>query len=390
MDLPDFSQMSASERTFRDDLRDAIRRHRPSRDALGADSLAARRLWQHQMAAERWVAIGWPEEWGGRSASSREQAIYNREFALTGVPPFPNHIALNMLGPTLIKFGTDWQRERFLQPLLSGEELWCQLFSEPETGSDLASLRTRGEFRGDELTITGSKIWITNAQHADYGFALVRTGPAEPGPNHGLTYVLIDMHAPGVGVRPIEQATGQRNFNEVRLDEVATPRSNVVGAIGNGWTVARATLDFERSGQNNIVANHKTLTAIVKILQDEALSAPTVNDLSTKAAWSAIQLEGIRRIGEEVLGGEAAAGSRASVAKLLGTELRQSLAQLAVDSLGDWGVVTADSPVKRKHGNAAFEVISARQATIGGGTSEMQRNIIAERILGLPRDARTR
>jgi alkylation response protein AidB-like acyl-CoA dehydrogenase len=153
--------------------------------------------------------------------------------------------------------------------------------------------------------------------------------------------------------------------------------------------VARATLDFERSGQNNIVANHRTLSAIVSILTDEELVSEQANELRTAAAWASIRLEGLRRIGEDVLAGGPSAGARASTAKLLGTELRQHLAQLAVDALGEWGVVTAASPVSRKRGNAAFEILAARQATIGGGTSEIQRNIIGERILGLPRDDRS-
>ncbi len=386
IDLPDFASLTEEELALRDEVRAAIARHRPSREALAADSLGARRAWQRGMADDGWVGIGWPREHGGRSADQRQQAIYNRELALSGAPPFPNHIALNMLGPTLIQIGDEAQKERFLVPARRADELWCQLFSEPDSGSDLASLRTRGRVESEEIVLTGTKIWITNAHHADFGFALVRTDPDAADRHAGLTYVLVDMHADGVTINPIVQNNGQRHFNEVVLDEVRVPLDRVVGEIGDGWRVARATLDFERSGQNNIVANHRTLQAIISILADPELATGHGNELRSSAAWAAIKVEGLRRIGEDVLAGGPAAGAWASAAKLIGTELRQELAELAVDALGGWGVVTAASSVKRKHGNAAFEVIAARQATMGGGTSEIQRNIIGERILGLPRD----
>lgn len=361
--------------------------------ASPAEKHAAARNWQKEMAAGRWAAISWPPEFGGRAATARQQLIFYLTSAERRVPPLAGRIGLNLCGPTLIAHGTPEQQQRFLPPMLDGREVWCQGFSEPGAGSDLASLRTRGVVDGDELAVTGQKIWTSGAQVADWMFALVRTDPDAP-KRRGISFVLVPMTADGVDVRPIRQISGDAEFNEVFLDEVRVPLTFVVGGLNTGWDVTRTTLANERAilfmGQQ--MALNATLRKAIWMARDtdphgvRAADDPHLRDRIAQA-WidvELVRLNGMRNLAK-VLSGKAP-GPEGAMSKLFGQHVEQDLHELALDLGGEFAILdrgAADAPNK---GKWALGWLRTRASTIGGGTSEIQRNVLAERILGQPRD----
>jgi len=341
-----------------------------------------RLAWNRHLAAAGWTCLGWPAEHGGRGATLAQQVIYYEEYARSGAPARISIVGEELLGPTLIAFGTPEQRRRFLPPIRAVRELWCQGYSEPGAGSDLASVATRAALDGDEWVITGQKVWTSLAHIADWCFVLART---EAGSRRGtgLSYLLVPMRQPGVTVRPIRQLTGTAEFNEVFFDGARTAAANVVGAPGDGWRIAKATLAIERGaamlGQQ--VGFRRELADLVEVARHtEAGTDPLVRDKLARA-W--IGLEVIRAYALDTLGGDDPA--EASVLKVLWSRWHRDLGELAMDVLGAPAALLRGEPYDLDEWQRLF--LFSRADTIYGGSDEIQRNIIASRALGLPRSA---
>jgi len=362
--------------------------------AAGSDEkLALARDWQSEMAAGGWAAIGWPARFGGRAATPRQQLVFYLVSAERAVPPPAGRIGLNLCGPTLITHGTSAQQQRFLPPMLDGRHLWCQGFSEPDAGSDLASLRTRGVVDGDGLVITGQKIWTSGAREADWMFALVRTDPDAP-KRHGISFVLVPMTADGIEVRPIRQISGDAGFNEVFLDAVRVPLDNVVGELNGGWNVTRTTLANERAilfmGQQMALSSTlRKAIAMAKAPDPHGVCAADDPHLRDRIAQAWIEVElvrlnGMRNLAKVLAGKEP--GPEGAMSKLFGQHVEQRLHELALDLGGEFAVLDRGADGAPNRGKWALGWLRTRASTIGGGTSEIQRNVLAERILGQPRD----
>jgi alkylation response protein AidB-like acyl-CoA dehydrogenase len=391
-------QLTESDRAFLAEWRSWLDKALPSAGPApraGTERLAWLRDWQARLDAGRWVAIGWPKEFGGRAASFVEQLLFHLESNDRNVPGPVGRIGIALCGPTLIHHGTPEQKQRFLPPLRAGREIWCQGFSEPDAGSDLASLRTKGVVDGDDLLITGQKVWTSGAHYADWMFALVRTDPDAP-KHEGISFVLVPMDATGVSVRPIKQISGDHEFNEVFLDEVRVPLANVVGKLNDGWRVSRTTLSNERAVLfvSRQVAFNKVLRQIISIAQQpdgfgdgkRAAEDPATRQRIARAWIDAqlIRINGVRNLANVISGG--VPGPEGSMSKLFGQEAEKSLHELAMDVAGPGGLIEHGSSEAVDKGKWVRAYLRTRASTIGGGTSEMQRNVLAERVLGQPRD----
>jgi alkylation response protein AidB-like acyl-CoA dehydrogenase len=384
-----------ADREFRDEVRaflaSALTADVRGSGRDGTDRLDRMRLWQSRLHKAGLVAISWPAEFGGRSATPIQQLIFNAEMAGAHAPEPINRSAINQLGPTIIQWGTDQQRERYLPKILSGEEVWCQGFSEPEAGSDLAALKTKAEIDGDELVITGQKIWTSKAQYADWIYILARTDSTAD-KHHGISYILVPLRTPGIEVRPIRQITGQAEFNEVFFDSVRVPLTNVLGPLHGGWKVAKSTLGFERVGQSRTHRIERRLAILVRMAQQEnALTCNGFSDsyVADRIVRFAAQVEALRQISAQATAAGVrgvSPGPEASVAKLLTSEVDQAMANFGLDLAGAAGTLESGSVGATKDGNVAQSYLLMRAATFGAGTSEIQRNVIGEKLLGLPRD----
>ncbi|MBV9842138.1 MAG: acyl-CoA dehydrogenase [Sphingomonadaceae bacterium] len=348
----------------------------------GSDGRRARRDWQAMLADGGWAGIHWPKAFGGRDASFTQQVIYHSMLARRGGAPLIGNRGLSLTGPTIIAHGTEAQKARFVEATRCADILWASGLSERGAGSDLASLSTRGVVDGDELVITGHKIWTTSAQYADWLFALIRTGPLHP-KHEGISCVLIPLDAERLEIRPIKRMSGDHDFNELFFDEVRVPLANVVGAIDNGWKVARTTLSHEHLtnflGQQ--LAQARVVDRVIGWLAEQdnvgGLADPGLRK-RVGQAWvnsQLLRLHGLRNVARMVAGEDP--GAEGSIQKLFGQEEDKRLFELALDIQGAGGL-TATS--------WANAYLSTRASTIGGGTSEVHRNKIAERVLGMPRD----
>lgn len=396
MTEPDYGVvLSDADRSFRDEVREFIEAALTS-DLRGrghdkTDHLIRMRLWQERLHEAGLAAISWPEQFGGRGASPVRQLIFNAEMAAAHAPEPINRSAINQLGPTIIQWGTDEQRAHYLPRILSGADIWCQGFSEPEAGSDLAALRTRADIDGDELVITGQKIWTSKAEFADWIYILARTDPrAEK--HAGISYVLVPLSSPGIEIRPIRQITGQAEFNAVFFDSVRVPAANVLGPMHGGWKVAKATLGYERVGQSRTHRIERRLAILVKMAQGEnVLSDNGLDDsyVADRIVGFAARVEALRQISAQATAAGVrgvSPGPEASLAKLLTSEVDQEMANFGLDLAGASGTLDQNSIGTAKAGNVAMSYLLMRAATFGAGTSEVQRNVIAEKLLGLPRD----
>ncbi len=373
---------------FRAHVRRWLREHLPearrkARDR--AEALSDAKAWQRKMYEAGLVGIAWPRAYGGQDASLTRQVILNEELARAGAPPLITALGLDIIGPALIVYGTEEQKRRFLPKILTAEEIWCQGFSEPGAGSDLASLRTRAVEDGDFFVVTGQKVWSSLAQIADWCFLLARSDPDAP-KHEGISYLLLDMRSPGVHVRPIRQMTGKSHFCELFLDGVRVPKANLVGEKNQGWKIAKATLSFERSGLAGVVALEQQIARLVRL----AAATGRIRDPITRQrlAQVYIEMESLRYTGcrtlTQQLRGEPP-GPVAAIGKLFSSELRQRVMDVAMEIEGVYAHLGRGNPRALDRGRWQGLYLDARAYTIGGGTSEVMRNIIAEQVLGLPR-----
>ena len=373
---------SERERAFRDELRGWLADNPPAPQPSegGEDAhYAWRRDWQRRLYDAGWAAPAWPAEYGGRGASLTESAIYFEELGLARVPLPANVLGLLLGGPTLMVWGTDEQKERYLAPILSAEEIWCQGFSEPEAGSDLAALKTRAVKDGEEWVVTGQKVWTSAAQYSKWCMLVARTDPDSP-KHKGLTYFLMDMEQDAVQIRPLRQITGEAEFNELFIEEARIPEANVVGGVGNGWKVALTTLMNERAGLGfllqvrlrQLLDDTRALAREHGLLEDplyaDALAEMHIRCESIRLlAWKG--LSDIERYGQP--------GPEGSLVKWLWSDTNQRLTSLAAEVAGPKALINGTS--------WSYELLRARGNTIEGGTTEVLKNIVAERVLGLPR-----
>jgi alkylation response protein AidB-like acyl-CoA dehydrogenase len=350
-----------------------------------------RKEWERALGAARWSCVGWPQQYGGRDASLAEQVIFAEEYARARAPFRLGHLGIELAGPTILAFGTEAQKRRFLPPIARGEEFWCQGYSEPNAGSDLANVRTRAELRvsdrASQWLVNGQKIWTSLAQLADWSFVLCRTQEGSRG-HQGLSYLLVPMHQSGVSVRPIRQMTGECEFNETFFADALTDADNIVGAPGEGWKVAMGTLAFERGvstlGQQMGFRNE--LQAIIAAARaNGSIDDP---DIRQRLAHAHCGLKIMRYSALRMLA-SAAAGNLSNEAytyKIFWASWRKKLGVLALDVLGPQGEIAVAAPYEWPLLPWLF--LNSRADTIYGGTNQIQRNLIAERALGLPREPR--
>jgi alkylation response protein AidB-like acyl-CoA dehydrogenase len=366
-----------------------------------------RLAWERHLGTHGWTCVGWPKEHGGRGLSLRQQVIYFEEYARAKGPGRLGHIGEGLAGPTIIAFGTAQQQERFLPPIISGQELWCQGYSEPNAGSDLANVQTRAQLDGvgetGEWVLTGQKVWTSLAQWADWCFVLVRTSPIEVGePRHrGLSYLLVPMRQDGIEIRPIDQLTGDSEFNELFFDGARTAASNVVGEVGDGWRVAMGTLAFERGastlGQQLNFRNE--LDAVAEAARRSGrLDEPVFRQrfMNAHIRLEIMRLNSLRMLAtDDGTGRPPAPGPAALTHKLYWATLHRDLGELAMDAMGVEATLRRTDDISERSGAAAYDpsplqrlFLFSRADTIYGGSNEIQRNIIGERALGLPKEPR--
>jgi alkylation response protein AidB-like acyl-CoA dehydrogenase len=352
-----------------------------------ADAVAFGRQWQADLAADRWVGITWPDAYGGRGLGALENYVVIEELARARAPELVGRIGINLVGPTLLAFGTPEQKERYLPRILSADELWCQLFSEPDAGSDLASLSTRAEPVDGGYRVSGRTVWTSYAQFADWGLCLTRTDQAAPKRQLGITALIIDMHAAGVHVHPLVQSTGEAEFNEVELDDVFVPSGQRVGDEGAGWTVAGSTLAHERGINPRQLVIH---TQLIEELLRLALDNGSFDDwrLRQQLAQAAtevrlFQLHNWRSL-TRLSKGESP-GPEGSALKLYWSEMSKRLHQTALDVLGSASPLWEGAPGNPADGAWQRSWLYYQASSIFAGTNEIQRTLVGERVLGLPR-----
>lgn len=387
------------EEQFRQRVRDFLRDNLPPKWGTAEQRLPEGmtqtdflRDWQRRLYENGLLGMSWPKEYGGRGASRVEMAIFNEEMARRRAPGPLNGLGLSMAGPTIITHGAEEQKQRFLRKILTCEEVWCQGFSEPNAGSDVASLRTRAELRGDEFVVNGQKVWTSLAHIADWCMLLVRTDPEAP-KHRGLSYLLVDMHSPGVTVKPLRQMTGESEFNEVFFEDVRVPRANLVGGLNEGWRVAMTTLTNERgtaalalAARFRIAFDEISELAQTTRRNGTPLTADPV--VRQQLAQFYVELEMMKytsfRVFSKILkGGDP--GPEGSISKLSWSELNQRMTEFAMALEGPASQLVKGSPHAVQSGRWQHHFLRSRANTIEAGTSEIQRNIIAERVLRMPR-----
>ena len=373
------------ELAFRDELRTWLAANVAGEQPDGDEDAqyAWRRDWQRRLAEGGWAAVHWPPEHGGRGATLTQSAIFYEELGRSGAPLPANVLGILLAGPTIMTWGTQEQQDRHLGPILTAEEIWCQGFSEPDAGSDLAALKTRAVQDGDEWVITGQKVWTSGAQYSKWCMLVARTDADAPKKHQGLTYFLMDMEQPGIEVVPLRQITGEAEFNELFIDGARVPAANVLGGVGNGWKVALTTLMNERAGlafflqvRLRQLLDRLIGEASARGLLDDPVVADRLGELHLRA--EVLRLTAYRGLTAIEQYGQP--GPEGSLTKWMWSDTNQQLTQFAADLLGP-EALCAGTPW-------AYELLRARGNSIEGGTTEILKNIVAERVLGLPRAGR--
>jgi len=349
------------------------------------------RDWQRMLADGGWAAISWPKSEGGRGATVVERWFFDLALDEVGAPRPPAQSYVDLIGPAMLQHGTDAQRTRFVRKMVNGEELWCQGFSEPGAGSDLAGLRTRAERRGDEYVVNGQKVWTSHADVADWCFLLCRTEADAP-KHKGISLLLVDMKSPGISVRPLQQMTDDAEFCEVFFEDVRVPADNLLGAPGAGWGIAMGIVQHERGPMWTFVFQRKirrSLSQLMQLAKEHPATRDHMHDpaLRQRLAQAHIEVEILRLQGYRSLTNllrTGHPGNESSMEKVLGSETDQRLQDLAMSLFGSYGALR-EGPLALGDGAIPRQFLYARSETIMGGTSEIQRNVIAQRILGLPR-----
>lgn len=393
---------SSEERGLRQRVRQWLGDHVPAAEPL---SLEGKRAWHQKLYGAGMVGMTWPREFGGQGAGPMAQAIVSAELAIANAPNPINQAGLEIAGPSLMQYGSEGQKSRYLRPILEGRELWCQLYSEPNAGSDLASLKTAAIRMGEDYLVNGQKVWISEGPWADYGVLLARTDRSAP-KHKGISCFLLDMHSPGVEVRPLRQITGSSHFSEVFLSDVRVPAGNLIGSENDGWKVAMAALAFERGGNSLAritryqMAFRKLIGALSKL--EGSNGHAVINDLGVRrklgAAWAEIEVQrvtALRLLSLAERGKDL--GGLPSAHKLSYSEFERRYMDLVQELLGPWARLIDGQQMgelmvgtsSAEPGTWAHATLWARAVTIFAGTSEIQRNIIADRALHLPREPRT-
>jgi alkylation response protein AidB-like acyl-CoA dehydrogenase len=388
-----------AQQRFRDELRAWLGanvppgwRERHAAMADLADRFAFIREWQKRVFEAGWAGAAWPKEYGGRGASLIEQVIYHEEMARAQAPPMANVLGIGIIGPTIISCGTEEQKRRYLANILSGDEIWCQGFSEPNAGSDLAGLRTEGRLDGGDYVVNGHKVWTSYGWAADWCALLIRTDPEAP-KHKGLTYILVDMHSPGVSVRPLRQMTGESEFTEIFFDNVRVPAANVLGKVNDGWNVAITTLMHERGtfGASLHVNFKRQFDRLVELaraalrngrpaVEDPVVRQKLAQCLAEIEIFRLTQMRAITRVNQNGV-----PGPEGSILKIFWSEYLQRFQQIASEILGPYAQLTEDCALAPDSGQWAYAYLRARGHTIEAGTSEIQRNIVGTYTLGLPK-----
>jgi alkylation response protein AidB-like acyl-CoA dehydrogenase len=372
--------LSPNEQEFRDELRQWLADNNPGPEPNGdIEAFEFRRKWQHKLHENGYAGLSWPKEYGGRGATLIEQALFNEEMVRARAPMTANVLGLVMGGPVVIAHGTDEQKERFLEPILTADEIWCQGFSEPESGSDLASLKTKAVKSNGEWVVTGQKVWTTFAHEAKYCMLVARTDFDAP-KHKGLTYFIMDMEQEAVQVRPLRQITGEAEFNELFIEEARIPDENVIGGVGNGWMVAITTLMHERAGLGfgSAIQLKIAIGELMELARERGVDEDPV--IRQKIAQLVIEAECLRLTASRGLTQQMKTGipgPEGSLVKWQWSDTNQAMTELAMEIMG------ADAPVMDDKWTYRF--LRARANSIEGGTTEILRNIVAERVLGLPR-----
>ena len=392
--------LTPAEEKFRDECRAWLDAHVPQQwhDAAFRESLTPAgeitflKSWQQTLYGGGWVGLAWPQEYGGRGATLMEQVIFNQEMARAKAPPLINVLGIIIAGPTIMVHGREEQKRRYLPKILNAEEIWCQGFSEPNSGSDLASLATQARRDGDEFVVNGQKIWNSYGHMAQQCLLLVRTDSSVP-KHKGLSALIVDMQSPGVGVKPLRQITGDAEFNEVFFDNVRVPRANLVGELNNGWNVAITILMFERLNTASLleIQTKIALDALIDTARRTlrngrpATEDPLIRQKLAQiyTAVEILRLSTYRSITRYQSGQPP--GPEGSIDKLFWSETAQCLFEVAMQILGPHGQLVKGSKWAVDSGHWPYQYLRSRADTIAGGTSEILRNIIGERVLGLPK-----
>src|SRR5580700_8957247 len=389
--------LTSEEMQFRDELRSWLTANVPTdwaerREASLESRFEYLRAWQRKLYEGGWAGVSWPKQYGGRGANLMQQVIFWQEMALATAPPMANTLGLGLIGPTIIAFGTESQKTRYLAKILSAEEIWCQGFSEPNAGSDLASLQTEARRDGNFYVVNGQKTWNSYGWIADWCELVVRTDPNLP-KHKGLTVLLVDMKSPGVEVRPLRQMTGESEFNELFFRDVRVPVANVLGKVNDGWNVAMSTLMYERGsyGARLHLIFKIFITRLIELsrsTQRNGKSAAEDPIIRQKLAQCSAEIE-IMRFNQmrafSRISATGVPGPEGSIQKIFWSELNQRLQQVAQELLGPYGQLLAGDPRAIDNGMWSYAYLRTRGNTIEAGTSEVQRNIIGHFVLGLPR-----
>ena len=379
--------------TFRGEVQTFLTTH--AAEAPRGEGLRSPRMlsWQKRLIEHGYAARTIPKAYGGYGAAPDilKSRIIAEEFARAQVSQGMGGQGISMLVPTLLEVGTEAQKEQFIRPTLLGEMLWCQGYSEPGAGSDLASLRTSAVLDGDEWVVNGQKIWTSTAHLADWIFCLVRTEPNAP-KHKGISFLLFRMDTPGIEIRPLVDMTGNANFNEVFFTDVRVPKDQIVGRRGDGWLVANAILGHERDSLGNPDATLARFNALAELMKVETLNGQRLIDhpvyrdrlMTLQGRMMALRYNDLRVLSARL--NQADASLARMITKLEGTELRHALEGLAIDIMGEFGIAYGDNPLKRDHGSWQYQYMYFLGLIIGGGTSQIQKNIISERGLGMPKE----